>query len=100
MEIPIGCIQDRRATLYLIVDREGNTTFRQTGFPGVEKMKEELLKVTSRQLIKKKQQAYHLLLFLFYQYTAITFQPIPLAPCSFSLAVNALAFSIAAASSS
>lgn len=31
---------------YLIVDREGNTTFRQTGFPGVEKMKEELLKVT------------------------------------------------------
>ena len=31
---------------YLVVDREGNTTFRQTGFPGVEKMKEELLKVT------------------------------------------------------
>ena len=31
---------------YLIVDRKGNTTFRQTGFPGVEKMKEELLKVT------------------------------------------------------
>ena len=30
---------------YLVVDREGNTTFRQTGFPGVEKMKEELLKV-------------------------------------------------------
>ena len=30
---------------YLIVDRKGNTTFRQTGFPGVEKMKEELLKV-------------------------------------------------------
>ena len=31
---------------YLIVDREGNTTFRQTGLTGVEKMKEELLKVT------------------------------------------------------
>ena len=30
---------------YLIVDRKGNTTFRQTGFPGVERMKEELLKV-------------------------------------------------------
>lgn len=29
---------------YLVVDREGNIKFRQTGFPGVEKMKEELLK--------------------------------------------------------
>lgn len=29
---------------YLIVDREGNIKFRVTGFPGVEKMKEELLK--------------------------------------------------------
>lgn len=29
---------------YLIVDREGNIKFRATGFPGVEKMKGELLK--------------------------------------------------------
>lgn len=31
---------------YLIIDREGNIKFKQTGFPGVDKMKEELLKVT------------------------------------------------------
>lgn len=30
---------------YLIIDKEGNTKFRQTGFPGVSKMQEELLKV-------------------------------------------------------
>lgn len=31
---------------YLIVDREGNVKYRQTGFPGVDTMKKELLKVT------------------------------------------------------
>ena len=30
---------------YLIIDAEGNIKFKQTGFPGVDKMKEELLKV-------------------------------------------------------
>lgn len=30
---------------YLIIDREGNVKYRQVGFPGVNKMKEELLKV-------------------------------------------------------
>lgn len=30
---------------YLIIDPEGNIKFKQTGFPGVDKMKEELLKV-------------------------------------------------------
>ena len=29
---------------YYIIDRQGNTRFHQTGFPGVPKMKEELLK--------------------------------------------------------
>lgn len=31
---------------YLVLDREGNTKYRQVGFPGVNKMKEELLKAT------------------------------------------------------
>ena len=31
---------------YFIIDRESNIKFKQTGFPGVDKMKEELLKVT------------------------------------------------------
>lgn len=30
---------------YLVIDTEGNIKFKQTGFPGVNKMKEELLKV-------------------------------------------------------
>lgn len=30
---------------YLVIDPEGNIKFKQTGFPGVDKMKEELLKV-------------------------------------------------------
>lgn len=30
---------------YLVIDREGNIKYKQTGFPGVDKMKEELLKV-------------------------------------------------------
>lgn len=30
---------------YLFIDREGNIKNRQTGFPGVDKMKEELLKI-------------------------------------------------------
>lgn len=30
---------------YLIIDPEGNIKFKQTGFPGVDKMKEELMKV-------------------------------------------------------
>lgn len=33
---------------YMVIDKEGNTTFRATGFPGVEKMKEELLKVARK----------------------------------------------------
>lgn len=32
---------------YLIVDREGNIKFRHTGFPGVDKMKEEVLKAAT-----------------------------------------------------
>ncbi|MDO4165632.1 MAG: TlpA disulfide reductase family protein [Bacteroides sp.] len=31
---------------YYIIDRKGNISYKQTGFPGVQKMKEELLKVT------------------------------------------------------
>lgn len=31
---------------YMVIDREGKTQFRATGFPGVETMKGELLKVT------------------------------------------------------
>lgn len=31
---------------YMVIDKEGNTQFRSTGFPGVEKMKTELLKLT------------------------------------------------------
>lgn len=30
---------------YLVIDPEGNIKYKQTGFPGVDKMKEELLKV-------------------------------------------------------
>ena len=30
---------------YLIIDREGNIKYKSVGFPGVAKMKEELLKV-------------------------------------------------------
>lgn len=33
---------------YLVIDPEGNIKFKQTGFPGVEKMKEELLKVVKQ----------------------------------------------------
>lgn len=36
----------RGVPTYLIIDRKGDIKFKQTGFPGVEKMKEELLKVT------------------------------------------------------
>lgn len=35
----------RGVPTYFIIDREGNIKFKQTGFPGVDKMKEELLKV-------------------------------------------------------
>lgn len=33
---------------YLVIDREGNVKYRQVGFPGVDKMKEELLKVVGK----------------------------------------------------
>lgn len=33
---------------YLVVDTEGNVTYKQTGFPGVPKMKEELLKAAGK----------------------------------------------------
>ncbi len=33
---------------YLVVDRKGNITYKQTGFPGVEKMKEELMKALGK----------------------------------------------------
>ena len=33
---------------YLIIDREGNIKYRQVGFPGVNTMKEELLKVAGK----------------------------------------------------
>lgn len=36
----------RGVPTYFVVDREGNIKFKQTGFPGIGKMKEELLKVT------------------------------------------------------
>ena len=32
---------------YLIIDKQGNKTFQQTGFPGISKMKEELTKALS-----------------------------------------------------
>lgn len=35
----------RGVPTYLIVDREGNIKYKQTGFPGVETMKKELLKI-------------------------------------------------------
>lgn len=35
----------RGVPTYFIIDREGNIKFKQTGFPGVDMMKEELLKV-------------------------------------------------------
>lgn len=35
----------RGVPTYLIVDREGNIKYKQTGFPGVGTMKKELLKV-------------------------------------------------------
>lgn len=33
---------------YLVVDKEGNVTYKQTGFPGVATMKEELLKAAGK----------------------------------------------------
>lgn len=33
---------------YIILDQKGNITFRQTGFPGVETMKEELMKAINQ----------------------------------------------------
>lgn len=33
---------------YLLIDREGNITYKTTGFPGVDKMKEELLKTLDK----------------------------------------------------
>lgn len=41
-----GHFQIKGVPTYFIIDREGNIKFKQTGFPGVDKMKEELLKVT------------------------------------------------------
>lgn len=38
---------------YLIVDREGNIKFRATGFPGVGKMKEELLKTIGEKEVRR-----------------------------------------------
>lgn len=38
---------------YLIIDREGSVKFRSTGFPGVAKMKEELLKAVKQEEGKK-----------------------------------------------
>lgn len=35
----------RGVPTYMIIDREGNTKYRTTGFPGAQTMKEELLKV-------------------------------------------------------
>ena len=33
---------------YLMIDRDGNIKYKETGFPGVDKIKEELLKVTDK----------------------------------------------------
>lgn len=38
----------RGVPTYLLVDREGNITYKTTGFPGVDKMKSELLKVLNK----------------------------------------------------
>ncbi len=33
---------------YLMIDRDGNIKYKETGFPGVDKIKEELLKITDK----------------------------------------------------
>ena len=38
----------RGVPTYLIIDREGNIKYKQTGFPGVETMKKELLQIVDR----------------------------------------------------
>ena len=38
----------RGVPTYLLVDREGNITYKTTGFPGTDKMKEELLKTLDK----------------------------------------------------
>lgn len=40
--------QIRGVPTYILVDREGNITYKTTGFPGVDKMKSELLKVLNK----------------------------------------------------
>lgn len=38
----------RGVPTYFIVDPEGNITFKQTGFPGVDTMKKELMKALNK----------------------------------------------------
>ena len=33
---------------YFVIDAEGNTTFKQTGFPGTDTMKEQLMKALKK----------------------------------------------------
>ena len=46
------CIRDslniEGVPTYFIIDPEGNITYKKTGFPGVETMKEQLLKTLSK----------------------------------------------------
>lgn len=44
----MNSFQIRGVPTYLLVDREGNITYKTTGFPGVDKMKSELLKVLNK----------------------------------------------------
>ncbi len=37
---------------YFVIDAEGNTTFKQTGFPGVDTMKEQLMKALKEVIVK------------------------------------------------
>lgn len=38
----------RGVPTYFVVDPEGNITFKQTGFPGVDTMKKELMKALNK----------------------------------------------------
>ena len=44
----MNSFQIRGVPTYLLVDGEGNITYKTTGFPGVDKMKSELLKVLNK----------------------------------------------------
>ena len=38
----------RGVPTYFVIDKEGNITYKQTGFPGVDTMKEQLMKALEK----------------------------------------------------